>query len=547
MALEITSLNELDTAKIDRMFQTFTQLMQERHPEVELTRGVFHDLVIYFNAMLNGAVRENIDRVLASNSLLQINANPTLADDTVVDQVLSNYNLTRDNGQAASGEATIVLNSPLTTAIPATISFEASGVNFAPTTNFIALAPGSVAVEDNERVMIPVGDGTYAVNILLTARNVGATGNIRRGTSLVPNYLPDNMTAAFAAADFINGKDATSNADYIAKLAPALASKTIGGRQNVLAAIFGQPAFSNILHLSILGCGDPEQQRDQHSLFPISGGGKVDIYVHSHGGAQQRDHLLEAVYLGPGTDGTIWQVTIGRNTAPGFYEIARVAKPADTTSTGYAVIEDVRGVDVTDLEFVPDIVNTVEGAYTRFQTAVIRFEDTDTVTGTLVPYESKAYYTVTTSSLPLVAALQDHLSDRDVRPRAADMLVKAAVPCFTTVSLEIRKEASSPSPDVEAIKQEIASAVANVGFSGQLHSSLISSAAHKYLTGRQAIGAIDMFGRIRRPDGTTHYIRNNTLLQIPNDPDRLVTGRTTTFLITTDDIAVSVVSAGFAD
>lgn len=547
MALEIASFKELDTTKVDQMYQTFTQLMQERHPEVELTRGVFHDLVIYFNAMLNGSVRENIDRVLASSSLLKIAANPSLADADVVDQVLSNYNLTRDNGQQADGEVTIVFNSPLLTTISANIVFSADDIRFSPTAAFIALPPGSSAVEDNERVMIAVGDGTYAVNIFVKAQAIGVSGNIRRGTSLVPDLLPDNMSAAFAAVDFVNGKNPASNADYIAKLAPALASKTVGGRQNFLAAIFGQPIFANIPHLSILGCGDPEQQRDQHSLFPVSGGGKVDIYVQSYSGPQQRDHLLEAVYIGTGNSGTLWQVTLARDVAPGFYEVIRVSKPADTTSTGYAVIDDIRGVDLTDLDFAPDIVSVVEGAYTRYQTAVIRFEDTDTPSGSLVPYQSTAYYTVTTNSLPLIGALQDYLSDRDVRARAADALVKSAVPCFTTISLEVRKEANSPSPDVAAIKQEIVDAVLNVGFSGQLHASLISNAAHKHLAGRQAIGAIDMFGRIRRPDGTLHYLRDNTMLQIPYDPNRLVTGRTTAFLITTDDVAVSVVSAGFSE
>ncbi len=547
MALEISTLKELDTAKVDQMFQTFSQLMQERHPEVELTRGVFHDLVIYFNAVLNGAIRENIDRVLASNSLLKITENPALADADLVDQVLSNYNLTRDPGKPAQGEATIVFGQPVTTVIDNTIVFSADNVRFVPAATFTALPPGSTAVEDTERVMIAIGDGTYAVNILLVAEATGVSGNIRRGTRLFPDIPPNNTSAAFAAIDFVNGADAPTNAEYLTKLAPALASKTIGSRQSYAATILSQPAFSGIPHMSILGCGDPEQQRDQHSLFPISGGGKVDIYLQSHSAAQHRDHLLQAVYVGEGQNGTIWQVTLDRDAAPGFYEVVRVAQALDTTSTGYAVVSDIRGVDLTDLDFVPDITSNVEGAYTRYQTAVIRFEDIDTPPGTLVVGESRAYYTVTTSSMPLVAAVQDYLADKDTRARAADVLVRASVPCFTSISLEIRKEANSPSPDIDAIKQAIVSSVLAQGFIGQLHSSTIASAVHAHLAGRQAVGAIDMFGRIRRTDGTTHYIRSNTLLQIPHDPDRLVTGRTTAFLVGVDDIAVSVVAAGFTE
>lgn len=552
MALQVTSLSELNTATVDAMFAQFTQYMQERHPEVELTRGVFHDLVVYFNAVLNATLRENIDRVLASSSLLKITQNPALADNDLVDQVLSNYNLVRDAGTKASGEATIVLNLPVTTDIPASITFSADDVTFRPITTFTALPPGSIPTQDNERVMIPVGDGTYAVNILIQAVVDGTSGNVRRGASLVPDSVPNNMGAAFVAADFVNGRDPLSNADYISKLSAALASKTIGGRKSYEASIRGQEAFKDILHMSVLGCGDPEQQRDQHSLFPISGGGKVDIYVQSHTNAQEREYLLEATYIGPGTNGTLWQVVMGRDIAGGIYDVVRVSTPRqadqeEASRPNYAVVQDIRGVDLTDLDFVPDIVSHEEGAYSRYQTAVIRFEDTDKTTTGLTVNVSKARYAVTTLGLPLIPDIQNYISDRDIRARAADVLVKAAVPCFTSISFSIRKEANTTTLDVAPIKAAIAAEIGKIGFSGQLHASVISGVVHKYLTGRQAVGPIDMFGKIRRPDGQLSYVRSNTLLEIPNDPQRLVTGRTTAFLVGVDDISISIVTAGFSN
>lgn len=547
MALQLASLSELDATKVDALFATFTQYMQERHPEVELTRGVFHDLVLYFNAALSAAVQENIDRVRQSNSLLQIATNPALAEPELVDQVLSNYNLTRDNGQRAVGEATVVLNFPATTQISESITFSADGVDFQPTTTFIALPPGSAAANDDEREMIVVGDGTYAVNILLQAVEVGLSGNIRRGTALVPDFVPNNMSQVFAAVDFVNGADAATNADYIARLPSGLAAKTIGSRASYAATIRNQSAFANVPHLSILGCGDAEQQRDQHSLFPISGGGKVDIYCQTHYAAQEREHLLDAVYIGEGTNGTIWQVTLGRDTAPGFYDVARIAKPLDINHTGYQILADIRGADLSDADFTPDVANTVESAYTRYQTAVIQFEDTDTPFTGLEVNVSRARYSVTTRSLPLIADIQDFLGARENRARSADVLVKAAVPCFTKISFEIRKDAAAATIDTDAIKAAVVEAVRQIGFSGQLHASVISGAVHRYLTGRQAVSAVDMFGRIRRPDGTVAYVRDNTLLEIPNDPGRLVTGRTTAFLVGPDDVSISLVSAGFAD
>jgi hypothetical protein len=547
MAIQIASLSELDTAKVDAMFATFSQYMQERHPDVELTRGVFHDLVLYFNSVLNAAVQENIERVLQSKSLLQISQNPALADDALVDQVLSNYNLSRDSGQRAVGEASILFSSPVQTTISSTITFSVDGVSFQPTATFVALPPGTTAASSTEREMVQVGDGTYTVNILLQATDVGTDGNIRRGTKLVPDFVPNNMDAAFAATDFVNGAEPAANVDYIAKLSAGLAAKTIGSRASYAATIRNQSAFASVPHLSILGCGDPEQQRDQHSLFPISGGGKVDIYCQTHYAAQARDHLLEAVYVEDGANGTIWQVTLPRETAPGFYEVSRIAKPLASDNTGYAILADIRGADLADVEFAPDIAGAVEGAYTRYQTAVIRFEDTDTPPTGLTPNVSRAQYLVTTVGMPLIADIQDFLSARDSRARAADVLVKAAVPCFTKISFEIRKDAASAVIDTAAIKTAVVAAVRQIGFSGQLHASVISGVVHKYLTGRQAIGAVDLFGRIRRPDGTAAYVRDSAVLDIPNDPGRLVTGRTTAFLVGPDDISISLVSAGFAD
>jgi hypothetical protein len=149
--------------------------------------------------------------------------------------------------------------------------------------------------------------------------------------------------------------------------------------------------------------------------------------------------------------------------------------------------------------------------------------------------------------MPLIRQAQDFLGNRDNRSRAADVLVRAAVPCFTSLSFTIRKDAASSMPDLNAIRRALVAAVADVGFSGQLHSSLISGVVHRYLTGKQALGSIDMFGRIVRPDGQNEFIRDNTILKIPDDPTRLVTGNTTVFLVNEDDIAISVDMAGFTN
>ena len=569
MAIEISSLTQLDATKVQSMITTLSQLMAERHPEVELTRGVFHDLVLYFDALLNAAMQENIERLKQSNSLLKITQDPTLADPAIVDQVLSNFNLQRDNGTPAIGTVTVVFNADVLSTISAdtTFSADSTDVTFVPTTTFTILPSTAAQPTDaDQRKMIPVGDGTFAATITVVATEVGSAGNVKRGAIFSPRAVLNNAAAAFAAADFIDGGDPATNEEYLTRLATGLAAKTVGSRASYTAAILAQPAFKNTKHLSVIGCGDTEQQRDQHSLFPISGGGKVDIYAQTNSYAQEIEHLLEATYIGPyvaGTPtgncdeqalvggaatGTIWQFAIARDAAPGFYEVSRIVDPviAVGLQSNYSVLQDTRAADFLELDFVPDVLYLHESAYTRYQTAVIRFVNTDIQPAqTLIPNQTKKRYAITTIGMPLIAELQNYFAGRDTRPRATDVLIKAAVPCFTKISFEIRKSPAAITPDIKAIQNSVSAAIASVGFSGQLHASVISNAAHKHLTSQQALGAIDMFGRIRRPDGSVGFVRDNTILKIPNDAARLVTGRTTAFLTRPQDVAISVVSAGW--
>jgi hypothetical protein len=549
MPLEISSLRELPPEKVEAMLATLAQLMQENHPEVELTRGAFHDLVLYFNSVLNAAVRENIERVLQSRSLLQINAQPELADDDLVDHVLSNYNVLRDPGTPANGVATFVLTTPFETNVDPGIGYIANDVVFFPTAAFLILPPGATARNETEKVMVAVGDGTYAANIPLRASEIGGAGNIERGTKLLPQYIPNNVLSVFAASNFIGGRDAANNYDYLKKLSTGLAAKTIGGRKSYEAFLRANQTFENLLHCSVLGAGDAEQQRDQHGLLPISSGGKVDVYIQTSPYAAETTQFLRATYVGPAATGTTWQIAIDRETAAGFYEIARVAAVGDNTANSHLIISEIRGVNFDNIAYVSDIKYLHESAYTRYQTAVIQFEDRDTLAEDLIPNVSIADYAVTLRHMPLVGDAHDLLTSRDNRARGTDILVKAAVPCFTKISFVIQTETNEPlTAGVEAaIKKEIVKAVAGVGFSGQLHSSIISGAAHKHLVGRQAIREIDMFGRIRRPDGTVAYLRDKTLLSVPDDPQRLVTGRTTAFLVGETDISISVAAAGFTD
>jgi hypothetical protein len=116
--------------------------------------------------------------------------------------------------------------------------------------------------------------------------------------------------------------------------------------------------------------------------------------------------------------------------------------------------------------------------------------------------------------MPLIAELQDFIGGRDVRDPGGDVLVKAAVPCFLSINFDIEQAAGETAPDLTVIRNQIAATVNARDFPGQLHSSIIADIVHNYLTKRQALGPIDLHGRIRQPDGSIVYVRDKTILEI---------------------------------
>lgn len=546
MSVQLSKIDDIPAARVAAVTATLSGLIQEKYPEIDLQRGVFHDLVLYLNGVLNSLIQENIDRILSANSLLKVENDPTLADETVVDQILSNYNITRSAGVAATGAITFVLATDQTTKFIRDTELSANGVTYSLRETYVITKEPVATNANNYRVMTPVGDGTYVVTLPATATTVGVAGNISAGTLMQSVVTLDNVLSIYAATNFTGGLDPASNAAYLQSLRTGMAAKTVGGRASYEAFLRAQPNLSNILHISVVGAGDAEQKRDQHGVIPISGGGKVDVYVQTTAQAQQSTHNVQATYIGTSANGTLWQVNIDRELAPGYYYFnsAAPAGSEPVTNNQYEIKNDYRVTNLYEVGFVPDIRHYTEGVYSRYQTGYVIFEDVDTPSNGLTPYASTKMYRLVVTSMPLLREVDIALTSRENRPRGTDILVKAAVPCFTkiTVSIHSKELLDIPEETINQIKYDIVTAIQTVGFSGQLHASLIIAAAVKHLTQQQVIDGVDMFGKIRRPDGKWVYVRGSNVIKIPDDPENLVTSRTTAFLVGVDDVEVAVTS-----
>jgi len=547
MGLNVTSIDELDPDLVAQTQDEFAQLVQEKYPEILLIRGVYHDLVSYFAGGVCGGLNQTeINRVLRSNSLKAIEEDPTLAEDDIVDRVMSNYRIMREEGTNAIGEITIVVSEDEPVIIHSGSIFTTNGIEYRSDDAYTARQTDSEILNPTDRILEPQGDGTYSFSIDATAVEEGSAGNLNRGTIMVPSTPINNYVTSYAGTDFALGTNTETNAELLEKLQLGIAARVMQGRLNIKGLIKEQEQFARTLDYSIIGYGNPEMERDQHWIWPMSGGGRLDIYSRTAPLPNSISMLKTATLVDVTGEGGVWQFSIERDDAPGFYEVEQVILPSDAPDTGtFEITADIRGLDIRPEEFSPDLINTVEGAYTKYQTAVIRFIDTVTDPANLTIGDTQEYR-VGILAMPLIKEIQDFCLQADTRNLASDIAVKAAVPCFLTINFDIRKAAETVDPDVTSIKEALVDRINHLGFPGQLHASLIAEVTHDYLETRQNLSRIDMHGRIRRPNGTIEIIRATDILQIPDDPGNLVTGNTTEFIIDVDNIGISIVIEGYA-
>jgi hypothetical protein len=124
--------------------------------------------------------------------------------------------------------------------------------------------------------------------------------------------------------------------------------------------------------------------------------------------------------------------------------------------------------------------------------------------------------------------------------------VRAAVPCVTQISLQVRLLDSDSLTDTEIadMKQAIVGKVAARGFGyGVLSSSIIVDAVHNYISGRSDVGAntVTLRGDIYAPTGEILVLEGQEI-RIPNEPSKMVTKNNTIFLTDVSRIDIAVMT-----
>lgn len=559
MTIIIEELSTLDPDAIKQNLDEIIVRLQELNPTLDLRRGVLRDLMAGNHAVLSTAEQEELNRYLSARSLQQIEADPTLADEGVVDDILSNFLVTRQAGEQATGEVTLVQSSDNSVTISSGAIFEAEGKQFTSDEVFTAKAESEQINSPNDRLFTPLGDGNFSFTIFVTALEEGEESILTKDTAVVPSSPPPDFVRAFATNDFLDGRNIETNTELLLRLQEGVACNAPSNRTNMKGMLrdINDEQFVGVIHSSIVGFGDEEMLRDQHTIFPMSFGARADWYIRTQErlfrlAVRKTATLIEITTRGAVSGGcgpadpdssdpvTVWQFALGKDEAPGFYEVRKIQLPDSVNVLGgFEIIADVRSNDLTGDGFIPDIETVPEGAYSRYQTTVIQFIDDSTPVGSLA-VGATAEYDIEVAMMPDIDDIQDTMIERSPRSYGSDVLIKAPVPVFMRLSFTIFRQSNLPDPDVEAIKDALAKEVNTVPFIGRLYAAQLHDIVHGFLSDTTSLSRIDMFGRIRYPDGRRVFVRDTEMLAIDGPAEDMVSPETIQFFLDPEDVAVTI-------
>ena len=548
MPLEILPLDQLNQDAVDQANAFATQRLEEAFPELNFRSGFMHSSVIRTHAALEAALQDVVDRHGRSRSLLEIDQDPALAEPGTVDAVLSNYGVDRIPGEASTGQVAVVLQSAVPVTVPKGFAFVGRGQTFTADEAYAARGSQAAILADTDRLLKPIGDGSgrFYFLISVTSVEVGSAARLRRRDQLDPVLTLPRFDSAYAFEDFTGGFDPETNAELLARLQDGAAAKTPANRMTTEALVRTTEAFQRTVAVSEIGLGDAEQIR-YHGLIPVAGGGgggRVDVYARTGRLPAELTIPKTAICASVADGQAVYVLSLTRDDAPGFYEVRSVVPSGSATAVGYELVADDRGFDLSGDDWRPDVESAAEAAYSRWQTAVVRFADPapadDVVAGSTLAVD------VVVAAMPQVADLDAFLTDRGRRPPGADLLVRAAVPVFVGLAVRLRKTAGQDDPDLDTIRTRLAEAVNSTGFVGRLTAASLAAVVQGVLTSGQSCDLVKVSGRLRRPDGTARRLPAGDIIEVPDEPKKMVTRRTACFILDPGDVEFSVTAEGAA-
>lgn len=511
MTIEITSIDDLATEDVDNKREELIAFVQEKYPQIDISRGVFSTLVLELSAIFGAKFEEELSRWKSARSIKAIEDDPTLADDDAVEHILSNYNVSRKSGAYATGKVTLVFSKNISYVIPTGFSFISNGITFITSTSYAIYSTNSSVIDSDSLILTATKDGGYSCVIEVTAETAGSAGCVKKNTDFEIVTPIASLLRAYATDDFIGGSDTETNAVMLNRFKSGMATPCWGNRYNIESLIRSET--SHIMDISVIGCGDIEMTRDQLTLFPVSVGGKTDIYIKTAPYSTTTTVKQKATLQSINGREYTWTTIIQADSLPGFWAINAIS---NDYAEGELISEE-------NLSLNENVISTDNCFFTGYQNRIITF--------TTEPVDVELYqameFDISLYGCPYIDEIHEIVTKDTLKPVSSDVIVRAPIPCdvYATIHLNSSSSTELTEEQLLAIQNTVSTYINNTGFNHTLLVSDLIPLVQEELTGNQKVTGINLDGIILSSGLKHKRISSNQYIQIPEIPSEGITPR----------------------
>jgi hypothetical protein len=463
------------------------------------------------------------------NTLNNIDLNT--AKDPYAAAILSNYGLHEQEAGVGTGYLLLLTESDEDLVIRQSTTFTAGGYTINIDRDYIGTVDYSTL---SEAIYVPLRryDDTRYYMLIEGSTLRSLNSPILPGTILEPSTAITGLSSAEIATAFVSTQESRTLDDLKEEVINGVSAKILAGPAHI-KALLEESSELSVTDVSVVGMNDIEMLRDSKNIYGTSSGGYVDIYVKTMPYAS----VIEVTKTAHEVSAGRYKVLLTKDDAPGFYFVKSVSYGDNPKTSDIGLFSYSFGVDLTDEVFVPTFPETTDGRYSAYQNCAVEFDYSG------VPSDDTApSFVLEVVYIPGIKSTQAFVADPETRTPAADYVVKAAVPLFTSVELNVSYEPSGGIPDVEIIKEAVAAKVNSVPMgqsflSGAEIACAVSSIYSDVVVKLPVVMESYMIDNV----GAFHRKRSIDTLEIPSLPEQGITNKTATFMINNADISVRLV------
>lgn len=250
--------------------------------DVDIGRGsAMRDFVITALSMVYAFMRKESDLTRRRQSLLLLGEDEGDEVDDAVDEILSNWFITRKSGRKARGVITIYFSQATDVTIRRNdVFYKTNALPF--------VIDSDVDLSYGEENMVAVTDNTgvvteYALRVPVIAVEAGANYNISAGPFVNFTKFSPYTTRVENTTKFSGGASVESTKEMLDRAPTAISVRDLNSSRSIDAVL--KEEFTDIDDVTVIGFGDPEMTRDliveEATGLRIHAGGYTDVYLRS--------------------------------------------------------------------------------------------------------------------------------------------------------------------------------------------------------------------------------------------------------------------------